>query len=197
MRAWTRAVRRLLPGAAAPPQLVMWYPQGRSPPSPELEEGYGLRPHCVGDDAAWLALLEANGELGAWDLERLQRDAKGQLAPGTPLFALQGERIVAAAGVYGRSVAGVTSWEVGWVACHPCHAGKGLGRAATASAVQAALTLERRPIVLKTDDHRIAAVKSYLRLGFVPEYGHPTYPSRWEAIFAKLGPESAPNDREA
>ena len=125
------------------------------------------------------------------------RDAKGQLAPGTPLFALQGERIVAAAGVYGRSVAGVTSWEVGWVACHPCHAGKGLGRAATAAAVQAALTLERRPIVLKTDDHRIAAVKSYLRLGFVPEYGHPTYPSRWEAVFAKLGPESAPNDREA
>lgn len=175
----------------------MWYPHHESPPSGELEEGYGLRPYQVGDDERWLGLLSANGQLGTWDADRLERDLKGHLVRGTPLLVLHGEQVVAAAGVYDRLVAGVMSWEIGWVVCHPEHSGKGLGRCATAAAVQVALALERRPIVLRTDDHRIPALKSYLRLGFVPEYGHPSYPPRWQALFAELGQEFGPTGNEA
>jgi mycothiol synthase len=62
-----------------------------------------------------------------------------------------------------------------------------LGGRVTAAAVEIALGLPLRPIVLRTDDYRIPAIKVYLKLGFVPTYDHLSYPDRWQAIFLALG----------
>ena len=58
--------------------------------------------------------------------------------------------------------------ELGWVAGDKDHAGKGLGAAVCNRAVQRFLSAGYRRIYLQTDDVRLAAVKVYLKMGFVP-----------------------------
>ena len=41
--------------------------------------------------------------------------------------------------------------------------------------------------MLDTDDFRMAAIKTYLNLGFVPVYVEEGQPKRWSDIFEQLG----------
>jgi mycothiol synthase len=134
-----------------------------------------------------MALLNANGQLGKWDLDRVRREIDGSLVIKGQQFALCGDEIVAAAGVYDRHRGGKDAWEIGWIASHPGHRGRNLGGQVTARALAVALQLGPRPIYLLTDDFRLPALKVYLKLGFVPDMGHPSYAGRWQAIFERLG----------
>ena len=177
------------------PQLLMWYTH-QPPFLDTLEEGYLLRSYREGDETGWVELLNANGELGRWSRKRIAAEIRGNLVPSAQFFVVTGRRIVAAAGVYDSQWDGNKCWEIGWVASHPQHRGKGLGRQATAAALGMARSLQERPIFLKTDDFRIAAIKIYLQLGFVPDFADPSYEHRWQEIFSRLGNEfSAYRDR--
>jgi mycothiol synthase len=165
----------------------MWYPHGAAPDPGPLIPGYLVRSYEEGDQDGWVDLLNANGQLGQWDRERIQREIDGALVREGQKFAFWEGTIVAAAGVYSRLRNGREAWEIGWVAVHPEHRRRNLGRQVTAAAVAAALRLLERPIFLLTDDGRIPALKVYLELGFVPEFGDPSYAGRWRRIFAELG----------
>lgn len=180
---------RILAGTDLPrqPQLVMWYPHTQSPDLGALPCGYQRRAFRPGDEHGWVALLNANGQLGQWDLERIRREIAGQLVLTGQRFVLCGDEIVAAAGVYDRQREGKDAWEIGWIACHPEHRGRNLGGQVTSGAVAVALKLSRRPIYLLTDDFRLPALKVYLKLGFVPDMQHPSYAERWQGIFGRLG----------
>lgn len=189
IRVFIREIRKKLSGdkEESPPQLVMWY-RNATPPDPgPFAEGYRIRTYQKGDEEGWMELLNANGQLGTWDREKIQRELDGELVKEAQFFAVCGEQIVATAGVYGRSWNGADAWEVGWVATHPDHLGRNLGGQVTAAAVEAALQQLPRPIFLRTDDFRIPALKVYLRLGFVPDYQHSSYAGRWSEIFTALG----------
>ena len=41
--------------------------------------------------------------------------------------------------------------------------------------------------MLSTDDFRIPAIKTYLRLGFEPVMSHESHPERWAAVMEKIG----------
>ena len=41
--------------------------------------------------------------------------------------------------------------------------------------------------VLQTDDFRIPAVKTYLKLGFEPLIVHENQPKRWKDVFSAIG----------
>lgn len=169
------------------PQLVMRYPHPEPPALCALEEGYHLRSYCKGDEEEWVNLLNANGELGKWSMDRIDAEIRGNLVHSAQFFIFSGRNIVAAAGVYEGRLNGENCWEIGWVASDPEHRGKGLGRQATAAAVVAARSLPDRPIFLRTDDFRMAAIKVYLQLGFVPDFAHPSYKRRWQDIYVRLG----------
>jgi mycothiol synthase len=168
------------------PQLRMQYPAALAPTVPAPAPGYQLRAFAAGDEAGWAALLNANGELGSWSIERIE----GVLAGGLKrqFFIASAEGLVACAGVHDVALEGTPYWEIGWVASHPAHRGRGLGGQVTAAAVGYALGLPRRPILLRTDDFRLPAIKVYLQLGFAPLLDHPSYPERWRLIGNKLGP---------
>jgi len=180
---------RKLTGEKTPrqPQLVMWCPHSESPDPGSLPNGYQLRVFRQGDEDGWVTLLNANGQLGQWDLERIRREVDGPLVAEGQQFVLCGDEIVAAAGVYDRQREGKDAWEIGWIACHPEHRGRNLGGQVTTGAVAAAMQLPRRPIYLLTDDFRLPALKVYLKLGFVPDMQHPSYAERWQEIFGRLG----------
>lgn len=167
------------------PQLRMEYALPVPPRVAPLPEGYELRTFRPGDEAGWVELFNANRELGEWNSERVAGVLKGGLM--AQFFAVAGAQLVACAGVHDTRLDGSDYWEIGWVAAHPHHRGKGLGQQVTAAAVGAALALPPRSIMLRTDDFRLPALKVYLRLGFTPVYTHPSYPERWRLIMVRLG----------
>ncbi|MCC7263040.1 MAG: GNAT family N-acetyltransferase [Candidatus Latescibacteria bacterium] len=169
------------------PQLRMGYLHPVPPLTPTWPAGYQLRSFQPGDEASWAALLNANGELGEWNPERVAGVMAGGLVRQFFAVAPTGE-LAACAGVHEVDLDGTEYWEIGWVAAHPAHRGSGLGGLVTGAATAYALTLAKRPIMLRTDDFRLPAIKVYLRLGFTPLLDHPSYPERWRLLAARLGP---------
>ena len=188
-----RSLKRRLSGQNEQnePQLLMRYPHQFLPLIEPPEEGYVLRPYRKGDESDWMELLNTNGQLGVWDQNRIRSEIKSSVVEGSQLFVVHGEQIAALASVHDRRVFGVESWEIGWVATHPEHRGKGLGRWVTTASIEVALGLPPRPIVLRTDDYRIPAIKVYLKLGFLPTYDHVSYSHRWRNVFLTLGGDYA------
>ena len=58
--------------------------------------------------------------------------------------------------------------ELGWLACDPAHAGKGLGMVVSAAVTARFIDAGCRNIHLYTEDYRLPALKTYLRLGYIP-----------------------------
>lgn len=168
------------------PQLRMRYLPAAPPAVPGMPAGYRLRGFETGDEREWVELLNANAELGEWNLERIT----GVLAGGLKgqFFVAAGAQLAACAGVHDALLDGVEYWEIGWVASHPGHRGLGLGAQVTAAALAHALSLPPRLILLRTDDFRLPAIKTYLKLGFAPLFDHASYPERWRLIASRLGP---------
>jgi mycothiol synthase len=169
------------------PQLVMWYAHSVAPVAVALPQEYHLRSYSEGGQQLWMDLFNANGQLGRWDAERVERELSGPLQREGQFFVFSGDDIVACAGVYDRLRNQEACWEIGWIAVHPQHAGRRLGYIVTAVAVAKAIEWEKRPIYLLTDDFRLPALKTYLKLGFTPDMGHASYAKRWRRIFAELG----------
>ncbi len=180
-REWfTSGIRWWLLGGRRP-QLHMVYRAAEPPAMPGLPPNITLRTFEPGDEDAWIDLLNRNGELGQWDRARLD-DENRTMVPSGVFFACDGERLVATSGVQDRPHRGEPAWEIGWVARDPEYARMWLGEAVTVASVRAALALEPREIFLKTDDHRLAAIKVYRKLGFLRVANSRGYRKRWRAV---------------
>ena len=186
MRRLVSGLRRRVRAWIAGPSLCMVFARDTAPRT-ELPDGYALAASQI-SDAAWAQLLSAGGELGPWDTQRLHTET-ALLVPGTQVF-LTGidAQPVACAGVYERDP---ESWEIGWIAVHPEHRRRGLGEAVTGLALQRALERSPRAILLYTQDHRLGAIRLYLRLGFEPVSRHRSHRRRWRAIRKSLPREVA------
>jgi len=77
--------------------------------------------------------------------------------------------------------------ELGWVAADPEHRGKGLGLAVCAQATARFIQAGYRNIYLLTDDFRLPAIKTYLKLGYEPLLFGEGMAERWESVYRKLG----------
>ena len=93
------------------PQLILWYGRETAPALPEMAD-YRLRTYQPGDEEGWLSLLQANGELGRWDRQRLEDVLEGTRVQ---LFIEYKRQIVACAGCNDRTRHRATGdvWEIG------------------------------------------------------------------------------------
>ena len=158
-------------------------------PDLELPEGYALCTFTPGDAAAFVELLRRNGELGEWSLERAARlfGPDGEAVLEASYFALRdGEPVATAQLDRNRDRVYAPFAELGWVAALPEHRGRGVGRAVCLAVMHAAARAGHPEIFLRTDDHRLPAIKSYLGLGFEPWHVDPTAAARWRVILAQL-----------
>lgn len=181
-----KTLRRLVARPQRRPQLMMWFPGDSQAVRAAVPPGYALRGLEEGDESAWCQLLNVNGELGAWDSERVRKALYPGLVVSAQTFVTWRGALVACAGLYDRKLYGLPAWEIGWVACHPRHRGAGLGRQAAAGALVGTRELPPRPIFLRTDDCRIPAVRAYLRLGFVPDCTRQSDVQRWVSLLRSL-----------
>ncbi len=168
----------------------------RTLPDPRVPEGYALRTYRPGDEASLAPTLQAVGfsSFGRDAVLECLEDADRRA--GSAVVAFEG-RIVASTFASRMScdrVSPVTRMPgeplregvLDYVATHPDHQGRGLGRA-TCTAVSRYLVAQGCAMVsLLTDDWRLAAIHLYLSLGFEPVMNREDMPGRWAGVLHEL-----------
>jgi mycothiol synthase len=187
-----REIRRCCP-LDQRPQLRMRHDDLNSLAPLEAPAGYRMLRFAAGDERIWVALLQENGELGEWNLERAERlftATKGAVWRESIHFIVHGQRPVATACVQLHADSPGAP-ELGWVAVSPDCRRQGLGRSICLAVLHFMREQGYLRCFLRTDDRRLPAIKTYIRLGFVPdmEY-HSSFPARWQAVWAALERES-------
>ncbi len=178
-------------------QLQMIWPQGGmiDPAAFPLPTGYKVRSFRPGDESEFFHLMHLAGFEG-WDTTTLQ-PWLARIIPDGWFFVVDeasGALVCTAMTTHRPSEHHPFGGELSWVAGHPGHAGKGLGRVVCAAVVRRFLSAGYRNIYLYTDDWRLPAIKSYLQLGFIPLLFVPEMAERWEQICTQLGWPFSPAD---
>jgi mycothiol synthase len=179
--------------ASPPPKLHMVWPERLRGTVQDVRVplGYELRRLDRDADGATFLALMGRTELGTWDDARLTRVRATILAGGWMWVVHRGSGALVATAMAQDNPSpelGLDG-EVGWVATDRAHRGRGLGRAVVVAAVARLEAAGYQHIYLKTDDHRLPAIRVYLGLGFEPLYYTDGMPARWEAIRARLAGE--------
>ena len=175
------------------PQLRMQFRAFAALQPVSLPPGYTLATLVEREVSEWGAVLHATGQLGAWDLARAERcldDPRPVVPEGTYLI-LHRDRAVATACTVLPTPAEPRA-ELGWVAVAPAHQGHGLGLPVCRAVLWYARSRAWPVAILNTDDWRLAAIKTYLRLGFEPELTHDSHDARWREIRRRLAAAPAP-----
>lgn len=173
-----------------PAQLQMVWPVRRldAPPAARVAPGYGLRTYRPGDEVRFYELMALAGWPG-WDDAKL-KPYLARTLPDAWFLAVHEESdliVASAMGIHDHSEQHPFGGELGWVAGDPAHAGKGLGAAVCGAVTARLLSIGYRDIHLYTDDWRLPALKTYLKLGYEPLLCGPDMAARWLLICARLG----------
>jgi predicted dehydrogenase/GNAT superfamily N-acetyltransferase len=182
-------------GAGPQRQLQMIWPERllALAPRPELPEDYELRCYQGADEPQYLELMARAG-FDNWDHDRLALVQRGVLPAGLFIVVHRptGKLAATAMAVHNPSELHPYGGELGWVAGDPEHRGKRLGAAVCAAVVGRFIQAGYRRIYLQTDDWRLPAIKTYLRLGFEPFLFCEGMAERWQKLCKTLGwPRSA------
>jgi predicted dehydrogenase/ribosomal protein S18 acetylase RimI-like enzyme len=179
-RAWVNSG----PDTAKLPQLEMLFPETAPVPAASTPpEGYRVRQYEDSDETGYRTLMNLAG-FGIWDSARI-RTVRCRLLPGG-FFVVEhtstGQIVASAQSTHAPTDRHPEGGEMGWVAAHPEHRGKGLGRIACTHATQRLRDAGYRHIYLSTDDFRIPAIAIYLALGYTPSLYTEGTTDRWERI---------------
>ncbi len=181
------------------PQLRMIWPEQRlaTPPILPLPAGYVLRTSQPGDEEPFFALMALAGWPG-WNAEKLHPWLIRMLPDGGFVIIHAASNTLVASAMALRDCAefGIEGGELGWLAVDPAHTGQGLGAIVSAAVTRRFLEHGYRHIHLYTESRRLAALKTYLKLGYVAYLDPPAMPAvqeRWHTIHQQLArPFAAP-----
>jgi mycothiol synthase len=178
-------------------QLKMLRPHLEDLPAMTVPPGYGLRTYQPGDERAWGEIMEATGGIGRdWTVEKVREkliDREQFDAEGLFFATCNAEagRPIASACVWQSTVEERTLGIVHMVCALLEHRGRGVGRLVTLAVLHRLRARGFSAAELSTDDLRLAAIKTYFGLGFVPVYlpdpeQVDDQRARWSAILAQL-----------
>ncbi|UCF99677.1 MAG: GNAT family N-acetyltransferase [Spirochaetaceae bacterium] len=108
-------------------------------------------------------------------------------APDRIFFLCFQEEAVGTAAAMYRPEWGQSLGYLHFLAVLPAYSGKGLGAQISLRALLKMREEGRVGAVLETADFRVAAIKTYLNLGFEPLLVHSDQRTRWRRIFSSLG----------
>lgn len=170
------------------PQLVMRRPYLNDLPEPVLPPGYQLRCFEEGDEVGWNDLMKLAFEWdpGQADFETMMRSNSAYAPQRVKIVTTQGQ-IVATASCWSAARFDDDHRSLHYVATHPDHRSRRLGFQVSLAAMHHAVSEGAHFMVLLTDDFRDAAIKTYVRMGFVPLNTHRSHPERWRLIQGRLG----------
>ena len=185
-------------GTLPPKQLCMVIGAAsvRRMPEVALPEPYALREYRKGDEVTLALALQAVGfrDCGVERVLETLEDADRRA--GSALVDFRGA--IVAVTLASRTSATETNpttgnpgepWREGvldYVATHPDHQGRGLGRATCTAVSRYLVDRGCETVQLLTDDWRLPAIRLYLSLGYQPVTGRGDMPVRWAAIKSEL-----------
>lgn len=185
-----RALGRVPPQGPFPPQLEMRLRFDRVTPASreDVRAPYRIVRYRPGDEARWIDLL-GSGEFDAWDAARLKSEILSSLIPESAVFAEREGRLVACAALCQLQRFSPLATLM-YVVTRAEDRGRGLGTIVTREAVETARSAGYPGVALLTDPHRLAAIRTYLSLGFEPVDDTVDARARWAAVTTELGARS-------
>ncbi len=169
------------------PQLLMVHSDLDNLPELDLPEPYKIRSEKPGDDKAWEKIITESFKQ-KFSYDTMTNDK-----------AYKPERIFFVTDVNDEPVATAASWVTDdyppdcavlhMVGVLPEHTGHRLGYYVSLSAMKHAREEGFSRMALRTDDWRIPAVKTYLRLGYMPVVIHENQIERWKKILRQINRE--------
>jgi len=165
------------------------------PPIPFLNDGMQLRIATSADASELASLLAAAfAPTHEWDVDRVNAELLECADVPTSYIISDCDAIVATASVLLRADQALNAGYLHWVAVNPSWQGQGLGYVVSLAVLHELARLGRSGASLKTDDHRLAAIKTYLKLGFVGVCNCDEDVDRWariSLILPSVGTEQA------
>ncbi len=167
-------------------QLQMLRPHLRDLPPLGIPAGYALRTWQAGDEQAWADIM--NTGIGDWTVDKVQQFFIGrpQFSPDAVFFAAQNGQPVGTAAAWRIPETETRRGYVHMVCVLPEHRGRNLGYLVTLATLHWFLQHGFVEALLETDDWRLPAIRSYLRLGFVPITEDDEMRARWRKVMAEL-----------
>jgi mycothiol synthase len=159
-------------------------------PEIEVPDGYLVRTSREGDGLHWARILRESFVEDSFDEARFEREMRQHPAyrPDRIFLVCAPDGLpCATASAYRLDAYGPNAGCLHYVGVCPAHVGRRLGYAVSLAVLHKFRSEGLQMAVLQTDDFRLAAVKTYLRLGFSPLIVHESQPARWHAVFARLG----------
>ncbi len=168
-------------------QLQMVWPEHQldAPPAVVLPDGYTLRSYRPQDELRFFRVMELAGWPG-WSHAVLQHWLPRILPEGWFMAVHEESNEIVATAMALDSKVYQNGGELAWLAGDPAHAGKGLGMAVSAAVTSRFIDAGYLNIHLYTEDYRLPALKTYLKLGYIPFLYTPEMPERWRKICAQL-----------
>jgi mycothiol synthase len=155
------------------------------PPLWAPPDGYSLRTAGAGD-ADGIAAVMASAFGPEWTAERVRQALLDAPDVKETYIVLQADRPVATASARLVPERYPGSGYLHWVGSHQEHRGRRLGALVSLAALHYFREAGCRDAVLETDPPRLAAIRTYLRLGFVPEPVDPAHETLWREILAAI-----------
>jgi mycothiol synthase len=156
------------------------------PALPNLTSKFLLRPMTPDDLPDVAALLSIAFEDASWTAERARKELCDDPDVVETWLITAGKKIIATATTLLEPQAYPGSGCVHWVATDPAYRGQSLGYIASLRVLHDFVRLGCRDAILRTDDFRLPAIKTYLKLDFAPEIQNDEQPARWEKVMAKI-----------
>ena len=161
------------------PQLMMRRDLSELPRQP-LPDGISIRSYREGDDATWEAITN---DAFQWKPEpgtfARHMQASRWFRPERVLFLRNEHRLVATASAWVEETYGANAGVLHFVAVLRKARGRQWGLHVSLAAMRVMAEEGRRDVVLRTDDDRLPAIRTYLKLGFSPLLVHENQRSRW------------------
>ena len=181
-----------LPDECALPAPYLIWPTAplAAPPQMALPAGYEFRSYRAGDEHAFYPLLEQEGwpMTDAYWQEYLERVLPHGLCM---LWHTASNAAVGTAGAIHNPRGGRYYFpfggELAYLIVHPDHRGHGLGMVLSNRVVRHLLSVGYEQIWVGVQGFRLPAIKSYLKLGFVPFLYQDGLSERWQRICTQLG----------
>ncbi|MBM7563440.1 GNAT family N-acetyltransferase [Paenibacillus sacheonensis] len=155
-------------------------------PAMSLPEGYRVRSFRSGDEEAWERIIrESFGDPHSFAKHMTEDEA---YKPERVWFVCDdGDMPVATASAWFKPEWTADTGYLHMVGILPEHAGRRLGYWVSLAALLQMEREDRTRCVLHTDNFRLPAVKTYLKLGYSPEIVDEGHAERWRGLASVLG----------
>ncbi|MDA1192497.1 MAG: GNAT family N-acetyltransferase [Candidatus Poribacteria bacterium] len=157
-------------------------------PEVAMPDGYTLRAYQPGDEPHWANVINSVGDLGKWDVDRVYSGLTqtDRFQPSGLFFAVKDDTPVATACAYPERAGDKSVGQLHMVGVDPAHQGKRLGFWVSLAVVEWYRDNGFERVYLLTDDFRLAAVKTYLNMGFKPDFRDDDHEGRWKKLYETL-----------